>query len=88
MQEAGTIRREVDVRVIAFSIDAVTPALRLTFPHDRDADRPSSDDVLETPADLLDLGLTPPGGADLAAGKAVLLDGLKQARAAFADHDH
>lgn len=88
MQEAGTIRPEVDVRSVAFILDAVSRALRHTFPHDRDADQPSSDDVLETLADLLDLGLTPSGGADLAAGKAILLDGPKQARADFADRDH
>ncbi|WP_262379730.1 TetR/AcrR family transcriptional regulator [Nonomuraea sp. PA05] len=87
MQEAGTMRRDVDARAVGFILDALTPALRESFIADRarpaDPDRPSSDEVLAALADLLDRALTPPGGADLAAGKALLLDGVDQVRAAL-----
>ena len=37
MQEAGTMRRDVDTRAVAFILDAITPALRRTFTADRTA---------------------------------------------------
>lgn len=40
--------------------------------------------MLETLADMLDRTLTPPGGADLAAGKEILLDSLDTVRAEIA----
>jgi AcrR family transcriptional regulator len=88
MQDAGACRRDVDARAVAFILDALTSAIRGTFatghPASADAGEPSSDEVLETLADMLDRTLTPPGGADLAAGKAVLLGKLDEARAGFA----
>lgn len=87
MQQAGTMRRDVDTRAVAFILDALTPALRRTFTADRaaaDPDQPTSDELLETLADLLDRALTPPDGADLANGRALLLGGLDQVRAALA----
>ncbi|MEU8251049.1 hypothetical protein [Nonomuraea sp. NPDC048916] len=87
MQRAGTMRLEVDTRAVAFILDALTPALRSAFMAEKTGphpDRPTPDELLETLADLLDRALTPPGGADLANGKAVLLGGLDQARAALA----
>ncbi|WP_344592434.1 TetR/AcrR family transcriptional regulator [Actinomadura vinacea] len=78
MQDAGTVRRDVDVQAVAFILDALTPALRSTFPGE--SGQPSSDEVLETLADMLET-LAPAHGGDLETGKAVLLSGLEQARA-------
>jgi AcrR family transcriptional regulator len=81
MRAAGTVRRDVDIRAAAFILDALTPALRRTFPTDREtdpanADQPTSEELLEALADILEHSLNPAEGADLAAGKAVLLAGL------------
>ncbi|WP_203655182.1 TetR/AcrR family transcriptional regulator [Actinocatenispora rupis] len=88
MQAAGAIRRDVDTRAMAFIADALTPAIRRTFERADDGpdddDRPTSEQVLEALVDILDRTLTPPSGADLAAGKAILLDGVDRARADFA----
>lgn len=82
MQEAGTVRADVDIRTAAFILDALTPAIRRTLP-DRavpaDPDQPSADELLATLADLLERALTPPEGADLARGKALLLEQLERA---------
>ncbi|WP_329405768.1 TetR/AcrR family transcriptional regulator [Nocardia vinacea] len=87
MQQAGAVRREVDTRAMAFILDALTPALRLTFPHSggqsADTGLPAAEEVVDALAELLELGLTPPTGADLAAGKAIMLDALATARAKF-----
>ncbi|MEU8898640.1 TetR/AcrR family transcriptional regulator [Nocardia sp. NPDC048505] len=80
MQEAGAMRADIDATAVAFLLDALTPALRQTF---SSTSGPSTDTVVDTLADLLDLGLTPPGGPDLAAGKSYLLDALTRTRAAF-----
>ncbi|MFI9561355.1 TetR/AcrR family transcriptional regulator [Nonomuraea endophytica] len=81
MQEAGTMRTDVDTRAVAYLLESLTPALRATFGAGRgDAaapDRPTSDELLETIADLLDRALTP-DDADLSHGKRVLLRGLDE----------
>ncbi|MEV4889273.1 PEP/pyruvate-binding domain-containing protein [Nonomuraea sp. NPDC055795] len=80
MREAGTMRADVDTRAVAYLLESLTPALRATFSTGRDAaapDRPTSDELLETIADLLDRALTP-DDADLAHGKQVLLRGLDE----------
>ncbi|MFB8279071.1 TetR/AcrR family transcriptional regulator [Nocardia colli] len=83
MQTAGTVRPDVDIRTAAYILDALTPAIRRTLPADRavpaDPGRPSADELLTTLADLLERALTPPGGADLARGKALLLEELDRA---------
>ncbi|WP_197093433.1 TetR/AcrR family transcriptional regulator [Nonomuraea sp. SBT364] len=81
MREAGTLRPEVDIRALAFILDALTPALRHVFLTRGEPDQPSAEEVLETLADLLGRALTPPD-ATLATGKAALLDGLDQIHAA------
>ncbi|MGW4843471.1 TetR/AcrR family transcriptional regulator [Nocardia brasiliensis] len=86
MQEAGTLRPEVDVRTTAYILDALTPAIRRTLPiggtAPADPEQPSADQLLETLADLLERALTP-DGADLARGKTLLLDELAHAHAEF-----
>lgn len=88
MREAGAIRSDVDTGAMELIIEALTPAIRRAFPRNRntpvDADQPSWEAVLKTLTDMLDRALTPPGGADLAAGRAILLSGIDQARAEFA----
>ncbi|MFI6737499.1 TetR/AcrR family transcriptional regulator [Nonomuraea sp. NPDC050451] len=88
MQQAGTVRQDVDTRAVAYILDALTPALRRTFAADRagspDPDQPTSDELLEALADLLDRALAPADGGDLEKGKAVLLGGLRQVRAELA----
>jgi AcrR family transcriptional regulator len=86
LQAAGVVRREVDTRATAFVLDALAPAVRRCFLRAGDADQPSREQVLETLTDMLDRTLTPAGadlGAELAAGRAILLGGLEEARAGF-----
>ncbi|MGW4968139.1 hypothetical protein ACWEPL_63980 [Nonomuraea sp. NPDC004186] len=88
MKQAGTVRHDVDTRAVAYILDALTPALRRTFAADRagsqDPDQPTSDELLEALADLLDRALAPADGGDLEKGKAVLVGGLRQVRAELA----
>ncbi|RDI53301.1 TetR/AcrR family transcriptional regulator [Nocardia mexicana] len=84
MQEAGAVRRDIDTRAVAYILDSLTPALRHTFPQQRhlsaDPELPTTGDMVGALAELLELGLTPSAGADLEAGKTVLLEGLSKAR--------
>lgn len=79
MRDAGVIRDDVDTGAIAYLHDALIPAVRQAL----QAGDPSWETLLETMSIMLDRTLTPPGGADLAAGKAILLDGLERNLAAF-----
>lgn len=67
---------------MAFILEALTPAvrqaLRTAWTGPSEVDQPSSDELIDTLADLLERSLTPPD-ADLAAAKSVLLDELQQA---------
>jgi AcrR family transcriptional regulator len=87
MQAAGAVRRDVDVRAVAYILDALTPAVRHTFQQPADGDVPSSAAVLAVLEEMIDRTLPPAEGADLAAGKAILLDLLTRARSAFDDAD-
>ncbi|MEU6037251.1 helix-turn-helix domain-containing protein [Actinomadura sp. NPDC047616] len=82
MRDAGAIRRDADIRAVAYILDALTPALRRTFSRavPVDADEPSTDELVEALADMLERALPPADGGDLAAGKALLLGALEQAR--------
>ncbi|GAB2668680.1 TetR/AcrR family transcriptional regulator [Nocardia goodfellowii] len=82
MQEVGAMRADIDAHAVAFILDALTPALRHTFSHADEA-APATDAVVDALAELLELGLTPPAGADLAAGKSYLLAALTRTRATF-----
>ncbi|QIS18389.1 TetR/AcrR family transcriptional regulator [Nocardia terpenica] len=81
MQEAGAVRGDVDTRAVAFVLDALTPALRQVFPRPGAAatasDLPTAEQVVGALTELLELGLTPRSGADLEAGKAVMLAALE-----------
>ncbi|PXX71616.1 TetR family transcriptional regulator [Nocardia tenerifensis] len=86
MQRVGAVRAAVDTRAVAFVLDALTPALRQTFPHaGATPPTPSTEQVIDALAELLELGLTPSSGADLEAGKSVMLDTLAAAQTDFAE---
>jgi AcrR family transcriptional regulator len=82
LREAGVIRADVDTGAAAYLYDALIPAVRSVL-RQEDPGQPSWEALLETLSDMLDRTLTPPGGADLAAGKKVLLDGLERTLADF-----
>jgi len=88
MREAGVVRQDVDTAAVAFIVTSLTPAVRRSFLRANqpaaDADQPSWEQVLRTLSDMLDRTLTPPGGADLAAGKALLLGAVDRTRAELA----
>jgi hypothetical protein len=70
------------------SVYALTPAIRRTFLRANhtpaDADQPSWEQVLKTLAHMVDRTLTPPGGADLAAGTSLVLSVLDRSRGEYA----
>ncbi|MGV9776251.1 TetR/AcrR family transcriptional regulator [Streptosporangium sp. NPDC003464] len=83
MREAGAVRRDVDVRAVAYILDALTPAIRHTFQEPAGADVPSSAAVLEVVEKMIESALPPAEGADLAAGKGILLSLLTRTTSAF-----
>ncbi|MFE3451875.1 TetR/AcrR family transcriptional regulator [Nonomuraea sp. NPDC059194] len=83
MQAAGAVHRDVDVRAAAYILDALTPAIRRTFQEPDDGDVPPSATVLAVLEKMIECTLPPAKGADLAAGKAILLNLLTSARSEF-----
>ncbi|MEV0588296.1 TetR/AcrR family transcriptional regulator [Nonomuraea sp. NPDC050310] len=80
MQAAGAVGPDVDVRAVAYVLDALTPAVRRTFGAAPGGQVPSPAAVLTVLERMIDRAL-PPGDEDqLAAGKAVLLGLLTDAR--------
>lgn len=93
MQELGVVRQDVNIAAMAFIMDALTPAiLEALSPHREEPSgdsarpgKPSYEEVMETVAEMLERMLTPESGANLEAGKAVLLQGVEIAQARFAE---
>jgi AcrR family transcriptional regulator len=91
MQEAGAVRQDANIAAMAFILDALTPAILETLtshmgvPHgdSQHSGRPSYDELMETIAEMLERTLTPAEGANLEAGKAVMRQGIENARAQF-----
>ncbi|GAA3467647.1 TetR/AcrR family transcriptional regulator [Nonomuraea roseola] len=83
MQEAGAVHRDVDVRAVAYILDALTPAIRRAFQELDNGDGPSSAAVLAVLEEMIECAVPPAEGADLAAGKAILLNLLTGARSEF-----
>lgn len=89
MQELDVVRQDVNIVAMAFIMDALTPSILQTLSSlreepDGDSERlgkPSYEEVMETMTEMLDRMLTPASGANLEAGKAVLLQGVERARA-------
>jgi AcrR family transcriptional regulator len=93
MQELGVVRQGVNIAAMAFIMDALTPATLEALSLQREepsgaAARPGKplyEDVMETVAEMLERMLTPESGANLQAGKAVLLQGVEIAQARLAE---
>lgn len=72
LQEAGVIRRDLDPLLITHLMDMISYGL-VGLPDQKAADAiPPFDALMETIAEMLDRLLTPPTGADSAAGKRVI----------------
>jgi len=85
MQEAGAVCQDVNIAAIAFILDTLTPHLEAFRGNSSRSNRPSFDVLMETIAEMLERMLTPASGANLVAGKAILLHGLDQAQARFTE---
>jgi len=91
MQEAGAVRQDVNIAAMAFIMDALTPSILETLSahraEPRDASerssRPCYNELMETLAEMLERMLTPAEGVNLAAGKAIMRQGLDDARTRF-----
>ena len=91
MQELGVVRQDVDIVAMAFIMDALTPSILETLSSrreepDGDSERlgkPSYEKLMETMTEMLERMLTPESGANLAAGKAALLQGREGVQTRF-----
>lgn len=88
MQELGVVRPDINTRAMAFILDGLTPSILAALsahtkaaPADAtSANQPSFEELVETVADLCECVLTPSGGANLAAGKALMRRKIEEAR--------
>lgn len=80
MQEGGVMRRDIDARVIAYIVDTLTYGLVSTGDTPGRGEAPPFDDLMEAMGAMLDRALTPEGGGDSEAGKAVILQFVASAR--------
>ncbi|HRW11454.1 MAG TPA: helix-turn-helix domain-containing protein [Caldilineaceae bacterium] len=71
-QEAGVIRRDLDPQIISHIMDMISYGLVGLADQKAAAAIPPFDDLLAAIAEMLDRLLTPPEGADSAAGKCVI----------------
>ncbi len=74
MQAAGAIRPDVDPAVIAHIMNLLSFALVSTNTRFAPGEAPDFEKVIEAIGDLFDKALTPPGGGNPEAGKAILRD--------------
>lgn len=96
MQEVGVVRQDVNITAMALVMDALTPAIMETLAAYREESRsdrghsskPSYDELMETISEMLERMLTPEAGINLAAGKAIMLQGLDDARTHFMQTEH
>jgi AcrR family transcriptional regulator len=93
MQAIGVVRLDVNTQAMAFILDALTPALlsalseqgKEALASSHEVERPSFDELVETVAKLCDWLLTPTSGANLAAGKEMLLRNIAEVQEQFAE---
>jgi AcrR family transcriptional regulator len=93
MQEAGAVRQDINLAAMAFILDTLSLAILDTLTShsgeprgdSTQALRPSYDDLMETIAEMVERMVTPAEGANLEAGKALLRQGLDDARARFTE---
>lgn len=95
MQEIGVVRQDLNTRAVAFILDALTPSILTALSSHTKApradstrlDQPSFDELVETVAELCECLLTPQGGADLEAGKAIMRRKIEEVQAQFTEAD-
>ncbi len=83
LQEAGVIRKDIDATVIAYVTDTLSYSLVNADDRVGGEGGPSFDALMEGIATILDSALTPEGGADSEAGKAVIRQLAASARKQF-----
>lgn len=83
MQAAGVVRSDVDAQVMSHIMDMLSYGLVGLSELKPAATHPPFDELMNTIAEMLDRMLTPPGGADSAAGKRIIRAMADQARAYF-----
>lgn len=82
LQRAGTVRTGVDLVTIAHVMDILTVGL-VSVEGPESASSPDFGAVMSVIAEMLDRYLTPPGGGNIEAGKAVIRQIATSARATF-----
>ena len=95
MQGVGAVRQDINTRAVAFILDALAPSIlaalssRTKAPLDDSTrpDQPSFDELVDTVAELCECLLTPKAGANLAAGKVIMLQKIAEAQVKFSDAD-
>lgn len=91
MQKVGAVRQDINTRAIAFILDTLAPSVlqslssraRAPLDDSNRPDRPSFDELAETVAEICDRLLTPPEGANLEAGKAIMRRKVAEAQTQF-----
>ncbi|KAA3643482.1 MAG: TetR family transcriptional regulator [Chloroflexi bacterium] len=72
MQDAGALRKDMDAKVIAHIMDMLAYSLVGIDDVLPNQDKPPTEDIIEGIAEIMDRALTPEGGGDSEAGKAIL----------------
>jgi AcrR family transcriptional regulator len=92
MQAVGAVRRDIDMSVVAFILDALAPSILAALAsHKRGPrgdstrpDQPSFDALVEGVVELCERWLAPKAGANLEAGKALMRRRVAEAQAQLA----
>lgn len=83
MQDAGSMREDIDAKVVAHIMNMLAFGLVAGGEMIAPAFIPSTEDIIEGIADILDRALTPENGGDSEAGKAILRQISEAGRAAL-----
>lgn len=83
LQDAGTVRRDVDAAVMSHIMDMLAYGLISIADFRQPEEMPDYDLVMETIADMWDRLLTPESGANHEAGKAVIRELAEKVKAQF-----
>ena len=98
LQEVGVIRQDVDAKIVAHIMNMLAYGLVGMDEVMAAADIPPTEDIVEGIADFMDRALTPEGGGDSEAGKAIFrnifeasrrqMEPSRQPVAEGSNHDH
>jgi AcrR family transcriptional regulator len=96
MQAIGVVRQDINTSAMAFILDALTPAILAALSAHTEAprddanrpDQPSFEELVDAMAGLCECLLTPAGGANLEAGRAMMRRGIEAARAQVAERSN